>query len=388
FFIIYSVLVYKRINIAIAGVAFFIVVYSLVSFKSDFSLVIKQLINVLSLLLASYFFIVHEDYSFHKIFRKYILVAKYILVIGLIQSFMFVMEHGNAFLKIFPFLKSTNISARFQSLSDEPSFIAITFAPIVFVAMHNLFYRRKHFLTRTWSCLFLLGYLLTLSSSAYVGIALMLVLLYFKKLTEKKLILGSVVLSSIFLFVLISYERIDLIKVRVDDTLYGLTHDFDDPRVYQSVNLSTYALLSNWYVTKKGFTDFPLTGRGLGTHATTYYTHLPDAMKEYVILNDKDANSMALRLLSETGLVGLLLFTLFLIRYKIKFNLVDTCQEEFLWVINSAIFVVIIIVLLRNGNYTSSGKLLFILLYYFSWLYVKKSRRSFDDGIKTNKCIP
>src|SRR5690606_5396774 len=74
-FVIYSVLVYKRINIAIAGVAFFIVIYSLVSFKSDFSLVIKQLTNILSVLLASYFFFVHEDYSFDKIFRKYILVA-------------------------------------------------------------------------------------------------------------------------------------------------------------------------------------------------------------------------------------------------------------------------------------------------------------------------
>src|SRR5690606_5529499 len=112
------------------------------------------------------FFFVHEDYSFDKIFRKYILVAKYILVIGFIQSFMFVMEYGDVFLEIFSFLKSTNISARFQSLSDEPSFIAITFAPIVFVAMHNLFYRRKYLLTDPWSCLFILGYLLTLSSSA------------------------------------------------------------------------------------------------------------------------------------------------------------------------------------------------------------------------------
>jgi hypothetical protein len=380
FFIGYALFSYKKISLPIFTALTLITLYALITHKSDLNLVFKQLTNIIASALVFYLLFVHENYSIEKLMRKYVTFAKILLIIGLVQVLLFILGLERIFLFIFPFLKTTNITFRFQSLSEEPSFIAVTFAPLVFLSLNNLFNRRRYLFNKTWSRLFIFGYLLTFASSAYIALLFMLLFLYFKRVTAKKFLFAGVALGAIFLFGYTAYHLVPIIKLRVDDTAYGLTGNFDNPEVYRSVNLSTYALLSNWYVTKKGLSEFPLTGRGLGTHETTYDQHLPQKMKDYVVLNNKDANSMAMRLLTETGIIGFLLFLSFAVKYRIHARSYFTESQDFAWIINTGILVVIIISLLRNGNYTSNGKLLFFILYYYSNRFVyNQKRKGFDE---------
>ena len=184
----------------------------------------------------------------------------------------------------------------------------------------------------------------------------------------------------IFLLAYAAYTNISLIKDRVDDTFQGMSDDFieSDNDNYKAVNVSAYILLANYYVTRKSIENHPWTGHGLGTHEMSYDKYLPAEHREYSTLNRKDAGSMAMRLLTETGIIGLLLFCFFTIKYKLRSMKSFSPRENLLWIINSSAFVLIILYLFRNGNYTINGKLLFLLLYYYTFTFVVNERKNRD----------
>ena len=288
---IYGIFVWRKINVKFLTVFVLIVLYSLLSYKLGFSLVLKQIVNIGFSGIVFYYFIWHENFDLEEIFRKYIVFSKIVLVIGFIQVFLFYFGLGTWFIAIFPYLNIDNTTFRLQSVTQEPSSIAFTFAPVVFLSLYNLFYRKRYLINTTWSLLFLIGYLLTLSSVAYIGILCMLSLLYFKNFSIRKLQLALFAFAGIAMIGYASYRYIPFIKIRVDDTIYGLSNDFTEGKTYSEVNISTYALLSNFYVTRRSFEENPLTGNGLGTHELAYDRFLPPHMRAYFSLNRQDANS-------------------------------------------------------------------------------------------------
>ena len=58
-------------------------------------------------------------------------------------------------------------------------------------------------------------------------------------------------------------------------------------------------------------------------------------MREIQYSNREDAGSLFLRLLSETGLFGLLLFFVFIVKYYLKRR---DDPSKFFWIMNNAIF--------------------------------------------------
>jgi hypothetical protein len=363
-----------KFDIKILAFIVLLIVYSLFMYHYGLGLVIKQLVNIIFSFAAFYYLIRLENYSFESILTKYVQISKVVLIVGFIQVILFSVGMGKIMYLFFPFLQFTNITARFQSITAEPSFATLGLAPLVFISLNNIVYRRSLFFSKTWSFLFVTGYLLTLASTAYAGLLIMLVILYFKNFTILKLVLASVAFAFILGIAFISYYRIEDIRVRVDDTVKGFTSDFTADKNYEKIHLSSYILLSNLYVTEKSLQERPLTGHGLGTHELTYDRHLPQPLRNYSTLNRNDAGSMAFRLLTETGVVGFFLFCYFVFSHRIKSRRSLDSSQEMLWVVNASIFVLIGLYLLRNGNYTINGKMLFFLLYYYSFKDYTASR--------------
>jgi hypothetical protein len=75
--------------------------------------------------------------------------------------------------------------------------------------------------------------------------------------------------------------------------------------------------------------------------------------------------------MSETGLLGLVLFLASVVAFMAPKSKVNSPQSKELVAINYAVLVYIILGLIRNGNYINVGFFLFYFLYYFSWLQVK-----------------
>lgn len=378
-FLGFAILVYHQINVKLLFILALLLIYSLVTYEHGLTLIGKQFLNILFSTLVFYNLIVHERYGIIEIFRKYVVLAKIVLVLGFAQVVFFYLGYGEMYVSIFPWLGYSNIGVRLQSVSQEPSYIALTFAPVIFYSLHNLFYKTSYFLNKMWSGLFMAGYLLTFSSLAYLSILIILIVLYFKKFTSVKLILIGFVALGLFLLSFIMYRNIPFVKIRIDDTAFAITKDFTDPDIFRAVNFSTYALLSNLYVTKESLAVEPITGHGLGTHELTYRKYLPLELQNYRILNAEDANSMALRLLTETGLLGFTIFLFFTIHYRIRYNGSFPARQKLLWVINCGIFIVILLSLIRNGNYTVHGKILFFLAYYYTYRMLRKeTQRALD----------
>ena len=131
--------------------------------------------------------------------------------------------------------------------------------------------------------------------------------------------------------------------------------------VIESLNNSSYALLANTYVA----THAPLrwTGTGLGTHKLNYHAVYQSNRPLYG-LNDEDGYSLFNRLLSETGILGLLVYIVFLFKCRSKQSMINTCVLFYL-----------LGTFIRGGNYFVYGMIFYNMLYYFSYKEAKITQR-------------
>ena len=369
--IAYWVLAYRTINkVAIFGLSLMLLHSTLVLILHRFSgaeFMLKQVINIFFSTVVFAYFLRHEQYDIVEIFRKYCNVSKIVAIIGFVQVALFAVGAGDLFLKVFPF--DSNISTRLQSVTLEPSFIAYTLCPVVFLSLYNLFNRRRLMFGYTWSLLFVLAYLLTISAVAMVALVFVFLVLYFNPFTLNRALMVVAIFSVMAGLVVLVYETVPNIRLRIDDTLYALSNDITKEEVYLNVNLSTYALLSNLYVTEHAVASAPLLGSGVGTYELAYDNILPEHMKAYWTLNRSDANSMAFRLMVETGIIGFLVVIYFLYRFRIKRLVTWSIEKEILWIINNGILIMILLWLVRSGHYSIHGRILFVLMYYYSYQY-------------------
>lgn len=384
-FILLGILSFKKVERGPLLVLVSFITFALITHQSDLPLVAKQLINVSFSWTVFYFLIVHENKDILALFDKYVRVAKVLAILGLIQVVLFLIGSGKIFLSVFPWLKDYDVSTRLQSLTQEPSYIAFTFSPIVFCALYNLFYSTHYFMSRWWSVVFIVVYLLTQSTIAYLGLIVMLLLIYFRNFSYRKLQFLVFFLFSVVVICAVAYRFMPGVRLRIDDTRRGLSSDFFRGDMFLRVNPSTYAILSNYYVTVRAFEENPILGNGFGTYEAQYDKQIPNKVRRvdrnYLLLNRQDAASMGFRLLAETGLVGILLFLFFVWHYKCRRYTFYSSETDMVWMLNSGIFVLIMLALLRNGNYTVHGKILFLFLYYYSFL---QWRRLMQTGSRPN----
>jgi hypothetical protein len=386
FFIAYCLVVYHRLDFRIVLTILFIIVYTLLTFKSGFPLVVKQLVNVSFSLLVFSFLIIHEDRDLPKLFAKYIKVAKVVALLGLVQVVMFAGGIGHWYVKIFPWLRTYDVQIRLQSITQEPSYIALTFAPIVFVSVHNLFFKKKEFISKTWSLIFIAVYLLTGSSIAFAGLMVIMMLVYFKYITYTRAALAWVALAGVLGLGVLIYNTNTGVKMRVDDTITALSMDnFFANENYKEVNLSTFTLLTNFYISMDAVAAHPLFGNGLGTYELIFDASIPPGMSSYrgYNMNREDAAAILLRLLAETGIVGTGIFLYFAFRHKCRARLSMSPMANIYWLLNSGFFVLLLLAILRNGNYTTHGKMLFFMMYFYSWMEYRRAspKESASPGI-------
>lgn len=380
-FFLFGLMAYRKFDWNVFLILCLIAVYSLLTFQYDLSRVIKQLVNISFSIAVFYFLLAFEKFDYQKIIRKYIAVCKIVLIIGFIQVALYALDAagfgtGKYFLAVFQFLKTSHISYRFQSITQEPSYLAYVFAPVAFLSLYGILTNEYFIVNRKWGFLFILAYLLTFSLVAYVGLICMVLVIFFRSITPAKIYGSVIVLAFLYLFAYFSYKKIELIKIRVDETLSALKDGIIEDENYKKVNFSSYAILTNWHVTQESINDHPLTGNGLGSYELLYDKHLPDELKEYATINREDANSMAFRMLAEIGFIGFGAFFIFLLRFRIGYSINYSVDERFLWVFNNGILIMVLLFLMRNGNYTMHGRLFFILLLYYTYQAVKKQSSS------------
>ena len=127
----------------------------------------------------------------------------------------------------------------------------------------------------------------------------------------------------------------------------------------------------------------PLFGTGLGSHQYIFNKYdLSSRIGNEYNTNTTDANSMLLRIISETGLFGIIFIYLFIKNNYVRMRN-SIHSDDYHWLISNAVLILILIQLARQGNYTFGGFMAYMWLYY----YTKQDYMNFIEQEENTKKI-
>lgn len=335
----------------------------------------KQVFGIMFTAIVYYnvFFVLRFD--IRRIFRYYLKFAYWVALFGVFDNILHI-----AGIHITTTHNTGALQYREYSIMGEPFYLSLALTPAI--AYYMAFFNRTLKENKWQFIVLLLCYLVTYSSIAVAGLACSVFFsLYindFFNIRKNRLIMAPLLILPIFLLVSFLIDNVSLINARFNDTTeLFLTSELKTDEAGES-NSSTFALYSNYIIARDSFLDNPLLGSGLGSHPLiykeTFLKYFPSLyLERYGAQNQQDANSKFLRLMSETGLIGLLIFLLAFIKFFAPKRRIFNAARKELAAINYAIFIYILLCLIRNGNYINVGFFLFFFLYYYTWKQLKRS---------------
>lgn len=310
-----------------------------------------------------YFYVVQSyNYDVERLYGLYMKAATIVGIIGVIQvvSYRVGFTPGyryNYFLNKWA-VSHGGLGIRLNSILGEPAYYAATMAPAFLTSLYNMFNNKPLFISKKISVVILVTYFLTYSSVGFIGIfiAILLILLNFGIGRYAIFIVPALIFLTQW-----AYANVPDFKDRWDSTIDIYTTD----NIYSyDIHGSSFVLYNNNHVAWENFKRNPLFGTGLGSHLMAFdkYTLTQEDGAVQIDFNKADANSMFLRLMSETGLYGLILIITFLLRNWVMRSRTD--KREF-WVISNSCGLVVLLYLLRQGHYFLNGLPFFMWLFYF-----------------------
>ncbi len=361
----------------------FIIVFSVLFITGLFNIFIGNntialFFKVFTGLCLSYFFyyyvVLEYDFNTEQLFKWYLKGSYIASLIGIIQfvSFQIGFKPGYNYRWIlnkgYPVLGG-NFGIRVSSVFAEPSYLASTLAAAFFVALYNLFRKENYYLTSFQGLIIILTYLLSFSSLGQLGLFLSFLLL---ALNFGLIRYTLIAIPAFIILFNVLYTNVSDFRQRYDGLIslisgeefkLGTTHG------------SSFILYNNYAVTMKSFKTNFVFGTGIGSHPVTFekYSLAKNFKVKGFNSNSADANSMFLRIISETGLFGLSLFMFIVFRHYVSR---DPEYDSPHWLISNAILVIILVNLIRQGHYFLNGFPFFVILYYFNSLCYRMYRQS------------
>jgi hypothetical protein len=322
----------------------------------------KIFIGFFSSCLFYHYVVQSYDFDLKELFRLYLVSAYIVTLIGIAQliSYQIGFRPGYNFMWIFNKWNPTfgGLGVRMSSVFSEPAYFAASISPAFFTSVYNLFQRKPLFISKFQSIVIAIIYPLTFSSLGILAIFFTIILLLIN--------LGTVRYSLIFipiLFLAVSYSYKNVPEFR--DRWDGTIEIYSTKNIYDyDIHGSSFVLYNNSHVAWENFKRHPLFGTGLGGHPTAFdkYTLTQENGAVKIDFNKMDANSMFLRLMSETGIYGLAVIILLLFKsWILKSNAID----DETWVMSNGLAIIILVYLIRQGHYFINGFPLFLWLYYY-----------------------
>jgi len=327
-----------------------------------------------------YFVLCYYKFNLFQLFNVYLKWSYYAAIIGLIQLLTFLIGFGPGYNYSWLFNKWAVIEGGFfgirvNSIFAEPSTLAAVLAPAVYVSVYNIFHKSDFMIKKSASLIIIACYLATSSSTAYLGVML-ISFLVIDGLKIRYLFIG-LALGLIGFFVFYKYS-LDF-QSRIDSSIALWV--YEDFRI-ENTNTSGFVLYNNFHVGWETFKESPLIGHGVGSFELGFDKHtLTKTKLNYNFeFNTSDGNSLFIRMMGETGLLGLGSFLFLIIRGFIsKGKREDLLKYR---ILSQALLIMILLNLLRQGNYFLNGFPFFVILYYYNWKEYKREKLKFETNIE------
>jgi hypothetical protein len=333
-------------------------------------------------LFLSYFFyyyvVIQFDFDIEKLFKWYLKGCYVVALIGIFQfvSFKIGFVPGYDYTWVFNkwgFISGGNFGIRINSIFAEPTHFAGFISAAFFVAINNIIRRTRYGLNRFQSFVIITVYILSFSGLGQVGIFFTLVLILINYGLLRYVII--IIPAFIVLFNVI-YNNVEEFRERLDSLveLYT-TGNF----VLGKTHGSSFILYNNSHVAFENFKSNFMFGSGIGSHPVAFakYTLAGNIPVYGFNINSADANSMLLRLVSETGLFGTVLFGFILFKFYVRKN--DYANSDH-WLISNGILVMILLNLFRQGHYFLNGFPFFVILYFYNYQDYQKHIEKLEES--------
>jgi hypothetical protein len=330
----------------------------------------------------------YYNYNIKHIFKIYLKISFYIAILGLIQlvSYWLGIKYGYDYSSFLPLNKwrynPGGLGIRINSTFSEPSYLALSLSPAFFISLYTLLKGDTYFYTRNRAIVVLVCYLLSFSSLGFIGIGIT-IFLFTLNYGVVRYFLFAIPVGVFFFYA--AYTNAEEFRRRIDglnalffeDILKLEGKDQEKTKVVNLVYVrkilpqihgSSFVLYNNFTVAKKNFLNNPLFGTGLGSHELAFDKYNVNyALAGIYRFNVGDANSMLLRLLSETGLMGVLFAIFFVIKFSVTKDINDKEIDRF-WLISNSLLTLILLQYLRQGNYTYNGFIMYAWMFYYNKL--------------------
>lgn len=261
--------------------------------------------------------------------------------------------------------QASTTGGRSASVFLEPASFALFDYPMIFIILYSwLGKNRKLIVLKTWEKIVIfLGFFVSFSTVGYIGIFVSLLIILLNYKLNFKQIFSLIIIILLFR---IMYTNIKFFQDRVNDSLNLILGN----TVLTDANLSTQTWFINEKIAISSFKNTFGIGGGLGSHFLSYSKYIGDVgiLPQMFLINQYDANSLALRIISELGIGGIIFMLCFLVRFKSRGN----NKYE---IIGLMCLAYIILRLIRTGHYFNMGFGLFLVLYYRGYIYEKSEEK-------------
>lgn len=338
-------------------------------------------------LLLSYFFyyyVIKEfDFNIEQLFKWYLFGCYIAALIGVIQfiSFQVGFQPGYNYkwlLNKWGVVVGGNFGIRVNSVFGEPTYLGAVLSASFFVSVYNLFLKESYYLSKFQSLVIIFAYVLSFSGLGQVGILLSFLFLAVNFGLVRYIFIA--IPAGLLLFNVL-YTNVGDFRDRYDSLISMFTGGkFELGKTHGS----SFILYNNFHVAMENVKGNPLFGTGLGSHPVAFEKY--SLAKNFVVfgfnLNSADANSMLLRLISETGIFGVVIFFFIMIKFYVKR---DENLDTFHWLVSNGILIMILLNLFRQGHYFLNGFPFFVLLYIYnhiSYMKLLENNRMISDVSK------
>lgn len=319
-------------------------------------------------LTMSYFFyyyvILEYDFDIERLFKWYLIGAFMTSLIGVGQfiSYRIGFRPGYDFgwiLNKWSFSPGGIFGLRINSIFAEPTHLGAVLSLAFFFSVYNVFLKETIYISRIQSLTIIVIYLLSFSGLGQLGIFLTFILFAINFGLVRYIFV--IIPFSIVLFNYLYNNVLDF-RERYD----GLIQLFTNGKfVLGKTHGSSFILYNNAHVAWENFQSNFIFGSGIGSHTVAFEKF--SLAKNFVTygfnLNSADANSMFLRLVSETGLFGVSIFLYIIFKFYVKR---DEKHDTFHWIVSNGILIMILLNLFRQGHYFLNGFPFFVMLYIYN----------------------
>jgi len=365
-------------NLSLIFVIIFVTgLYNIVAGNNTIDLFLKVFTGLFLSYFFYYYVVVQFNYDTEQLFKWYLKGCYLAALIGIVQfvSFQVGFLPGYNFswiLNKWGAVPGGNFGIRVNSVFGEPTYLGAVMSSAFFVSVYNLLRRESFYLSKFQSIVIIVVYFLSFSGLGQVGMFLTLIFLAINFGLLRYFIFFIPVAWILFNFM---YDNVGDFRERFDSTIdifstgqfkLGTTHG------------SSFILYNNYRVAIENFQSNFLFGTGVGSHPVAFSRYsLAGGFNVYGFnLNSADANSMLIRLISETGSFGVLIFIFIIVKYYVIRNHNDPTNH---WLISNAILIMILLNLFRQGHYFLNGFPFFVILYIYTSVNHKRRRQELSE---------